>query len=130
MKWNVSFMLFFLVGCTPNFSEFDERLVGTWFSDKELTLHHIDKASITKDQLEFLEKNLGELGFVFKGTKSAVVFKSDPDLPIDYEEYQLISRTAKSVTLRIRGDEITLTFEGNCFYNIVFWGYREYSCKS
>ena len=84
---------------------------------KELTLKNLDLTKIDKDKLEYLKDNLGDLGYIHKKRKMATLFKSDPELVLEFIEYEIIRVTDSSVTIKNHiGSEVTFTYEGNCYY--------------
>ena len=118
-----------LAGCNQSPS-YDTRLEGTWWSNKEITLSNADVTKLSKKTLQFLEDNLGDLGFSYKKDKNAPLSKSNPTLELKYEKYKLIKTTNNSVTIAaLNGPEIKLTFEGNCYYVDSTLGLNEYFCK-
>ena len=115
-------------GCNRQPADYDARLQGTWFSDKEMTLRGIDEKELSKEKLQFLKENLGDLGFIYKKNEIAVLFKSDPDFGLEFNEYKLIGATENTVTISsLGGPEATLTFEGSCYFIVT--DHKEYFCK-
>ena len=117
-------------GCEEKSAEYDSRLEGKWFSNKEMSLRAIDKTKLSGEKVRFLEKNLGDLGYIYKKDKIAALFKSDPDFAVEFNKYKLIATTEKTVTISsLGGPEVIFTFVGNCYFLEPEKGYKEYFCK-
>ena len=117
-----------LVSCSQ--SSYDNRLEGIWWSNKEMTLSNTDLTKLNNETRQFLEKNLGDLGFIYKKDKNAPLSKRNPSSEIKYERYELVKKTNDSVTISsLNGIKIKLTFKGNCYYVDSTLGLNEYFCK-
>ena len=112
-------------------SEHDTRLEGVWISNAKMTLSHLDSTKLLDRQRKFLDANLGELQFVFLGSRAAILFTSDKEqLPV-FEEYEVIRSTRDSVSIKTKsGSEATYYFVNDCMYLNAVWGYQEYFCRS
>lgn len=127
-KQTISLFTIALVSCSQ--SPYDERLEGIWWSNKEMTFNNTDITKLNKETRQFIEKNLGDLGFIYKKDKNAPLSKSNKSSKIKYEKYKLIKKTNNSVTISsLDGLEIKLTFNDNCYYVDSTLGLNEYFCK-
>ncbi len=93
-------------------------------------LSNIDETKLSEEALQFLKKDLGDLGYIYEKDKTAALFKSDPSLDIEFNKYKLISATENTVTISsLSGPEVKLTFEGNCYLVDSGLELKEYFCK-
>jgi len=121
-----------LSSCT-NMQSYDPRLEGAWISNKDMTMAKIgDTSNLSREKIEYLENNLGELQFVFKGNKTAVFLTSQPKYEPEFESYRITAINENSISIKTsRGVEATYYLQDNCFYLINSnWGYKEYFCNN
>jgi hypothetical protein len=73
-----------------------QDLVGTWRSDKNLTLSEIDaEGGMPAELREVLESILGELTFTYTATQATSSFEGD----VDVHDYRVVGESADSVTI-------------------------------
>ena len=119
-----------LAGCGKPMNIYDNRLQGTWISNKERTLAAIDESKVEPEMLSFLKENLGDLGFIYEGARTAVIFTKNPDIEPEFKEYKTVDVLENSVVIvPPEGEEITLTYEGNCYFVVTRSNYNEYFCR-
>ena len=130
MRLLITLLLTLLIaGCENPTSDPYERLAGTWFSSKELSLLHSDLSGIEAEKLKFLKENLGELGFRFKHNTMTMLLRSDPFAPRATIEFEITHSTDHTLTIKPEGGrESTYTFEGECYF-LNSGRFREYFCK-
>ena len=110
----------------------DDRLEGTWISDKQKTLSALDKTEgVSKEMREFLERHLGEIGVVFKVRRTALIDVTDHLTDPRFYKFSVTASDKNSISIETRGVRATYYFEGNCFYlkDEHIKNYIEYFCK-
>lgn len=120
-----------LTACNSTEKIIDQRIQGTWFSNKELTLKNIEETNVKLDEelFSYLKRNLGDLGYSYDGSIMTVTFKSMPNEKIPSVEFEIIESDGGSITIKNKhGANAKFYFEGNCYY-IFTTGFKEYFCK-
>ena len=122
-------IIILILGCSDSS---DDRLIGTWVSDKEKTLSQFREQGISNDKLyDFLNDNLGKLKITYTPYKAIINF----DGTITEEKYEILGKDHDSIAIKGKSafgeDEISiLTFDDNYFYTYSeLGGYVEYFRK-
>ena len=109
------------VGCT---TLHDDRLIGTWISDKEKTLCVMEKSrNLTEKQKKWFEQNLGKLRFKYTKDNVTIWFGDEPTT----EKLKIVAKDRDSIVLIGKDpiDEeaklVMITFEDNDNY----WVYSD-----
>ena len=110
-----------LAGCS---TVHDDRLIGTWISDKEKTICVMEKSrNLTEKQRNWFEQNLGKLRIKYTKDNVTIWFDDEPMT----EKLKIIATDSDSVVLLGNDpfDEeakiVMVTFEDNDNY----WVYSE-----
>jgi len=130
----IQFLLFtlisvFILGCSDSS---DDRLIGTWISDKDKTLRQFREQGISNDKLyDFLNDNLGKLKITYTPHKAIINFEGT----FTEEKYEVLGKDHNSIAIKGKSafgeDEISiLTFDDNYYYTYSeLVGYVEYFRK-
>lgn len=121
-------------GCAGN----NEKTIleGVWKSDRKLTIKHLAANNrTTKENIEFLEKNLGKLFISFRGNEIRAFFEDIPESEVEPQTFKVISTNNDFIELEVNrsfmnSERIKFFFYNGCIYLAQKeYKYNEYFCK-
>lgn len=116
-----------LVGCTVQESN-QNPLVGSWLSNKEMSIESIDSSGLPEQKKQFYANLVGKLRLDFS---SDVVITSWIDGSVADQTYSYTSvDEGYRVVVNSNGQIYVYTMEGNCMWVLLdVAGGREYFCR-
>jgi len=132
MKFNVVIIIM-LSGCMSKHEI--TSIEGLWKSNKEMTIRHFsDNGKLVKIRT-FLERNLGDLQFSFKGNQAKIFFNDIPENEVEAQTFSVIESNKDRITIVIslsayQEHIVTYYWSNGCFYLVQKeYGYNEYFCR-
>lgn len=121
-------------GCIGN----NEKTIleGVWRSDYDLTIKHLkENNKTTKENEEFLDKNLGKLFISFRGNEIRAFFEDIPESEVKPQTFKVVSSNSEFIELEVNrssisSERIKYFFDNGCIYLVQKeYKYNEYFCK-
>ncbi len=110
-------------------------LEGVWRSDRELTLENLPE-TLSDDRRQYLEDNLGQLHFSFRGDEIKAFTTSEEEESVPADGFRIKKADSTKMELEIHysilnSEKVVYYWAGECFYlEQLAWGYREYFCQA